>query len=704
MTPDTPANTAANTATHVRSLFQQGLALHRQGKFGEAEAIYEAALRIDSQHFDTLNMLGTVAAQTGRFDIAVERLQAAIKINASFAPSHNNLGMALLNLRRLDEACASFANALALRADFVDCHENRGLALLEMNRPREALASFDRVLNLDPNRADAHFNRGRALMELRQPAEALASEDRALALKPDHAAAHNIRGNALMELKRPEEALFSYDRALALKPHQYGFHTNRANALLELKRLEDALASFRRGLALNPDTDFLFGSILDLKLKLCDWAELDADIATINAGIPAGKRLAPPFSLLMLIDDPKIHQQATKIFVDCHYPPRSDYGTYMGPAKGSRVRIGYYSSDFNDHPGGHLMARLFACHDPSKFEVFAFSFGPPTNSAIRTRIESSVDSFLDVRDATDDAIVRMSRELGIEIAIDVNGLTKGGRTGIFASRTAPVQVSFGHPGTMEASYMDYIIADEIVIPRDCQNMFAEKVVYLPNCYLLNGTKDISGKPQTRQDAGLPTTGFVFCCFSQSNKILPHVFGIWMRLLKAVEGSVLWLREEYPEVTRNLQKAAEARGVDRSRLVFAPRAPLDEHMARHRLADLFLDTVPYNAATTAGDALWAGLPVLTCQGVSFASRVAASVLHAAGLPELITSSLPEYEAQALALATDRSIMARIKAALSANRSKSPLFDAKLFARHIESAYTTMHDRYRCGLAPASIDVR
>jgi predicted O-linked N-acetylglucosamine transferase (SPINDLY family) len=335
----------------------------------------------------------------------------------------------------------------------------------------------------------------------------------------------------------------------------------------------------------------------------------------------------------------------------------------------------------------YLMAQLFELHDKSKFELFGFSFGPDTKDLMRERAVSAFDHFYDVRDKTDQEVAKISREIGVDIAIDLKGFTQNYRAGIFANRAAPIQINYlGYPGTMAAQYMDYIIGDRIIIPEEMQNKYQEKVLYMPSTYQVNdGARKISERHYTRDDFGLPKQGLVFCSFNNNYKITPSVFGSWVTILNHVEGSVLWLLEDNSWASTNLRREAASRGLDPSRLIFAKRMPLADHLARHRLADLFLDTFPCNAHTTASDALWAGLPLITIAGEAFASRVAASLLHAVGLPDLVTKNQKQYQDLAVSLGNNVLNLNSIKLRLSENLAQSPLFDVKKYTYDLETLY-------------------
>jgi predicted O-linked N-acetylglucosamine transferase (SPINDLY family) len=421
--------------------------------------------------------------------------------------------------------------------------------------------------------------------------------------------------------------------------------------------------------------------------------------------IEHGKRAALPFDILSVIGSPSLQRKAAEIFTRDKHPGTSS----MSLPKRSRrdkIRIGYFSSDYFDHATCYLIAELFELHDRKKFEVFGFSFGPEKNDEMRTRVIAAMDQFLDVRSLSDFDVAQLCRSLDVDIAVDLKGFTQGSRTGIFAERAAPIQVNYlGFPGTKGSSYMDYLVADRTLIPESQQQHYSEKIVYLPDSYQVNDSRrSISDKAYTRAEEGLPEAGFVYCCFNNNYKITPGLFDVWMRILDRVEGSVLWLLEDNPGAGSNLRKEAARRGISPERLIFAERKPPTEHLARHRLADLFLDTFPYNAHTTASDALWAGLPVLTCMGESFASRVAASLLNAIHLPELVVTTQEAYEALAIEIAVHPETCIKFRERLQQNRLTTPLFDVQGFTRHLEAAYTAMYERYQADMKPEHIHVQ
>jgi predicted O-linked N-acetylglucosamine transferase (SPINDLY family) len=696
---------ASTSPLTVAEATRQAAAFIQSGNLAEAERLCRVVLGNESNSFDALHLLGIVAARRGRFEQADQLLARALAINPKSPEAHSNRGNVQKARGHLAEALASYDRALALKPDLVDGLNNRAGALKDLERYDEALASYDGALALKPDLAVAHYNRGAVLSALKRHDEALVSYDRALAIKPGFAEALNNRGAALAALKRDAEALASYDRALVLRPAFAEALQNRGATLSCLGRHEEAGKALEQALKFSPDLPFARGTLLHSKMHCCEWSTYEGESKRVIADVRAGKRACEPFMFLGISDSPQDQLRCSRTWVHEQCPPSAS-SVWAGPRyRHDRIRLAYVSSDFRAHPLGHLMAALFEQHDRSRFETIAVSLGSDDRSPMRSRLEHAFDRFIDVRQHSDREIAKLMREMEVDIAVDRNGFTTGARPGIFALRPAPIQVSYlAYPGTTGADHIDYVIADETVIPREEQSCYTEGVVYLPDSYQVNDSKrHIAERTPTRTEAGLPDRGFVFCSFNNNYKITPQMFDIWMSLLRQVEESVLWLLEGNATAQRNLRKEAAARGVDGDRLIFAPRIAPEDHLARHRLADLFLDTLPCNAHTTASDALWAGLPVLTCMGTTFAGRVAASLLRAIGLPRLITHSLDEYKSLALELATQRALLEEVRQALERNRHEWPLFDTSRFRRHIEAAYLQMWDLYQRGETPASFTI-
>jgi protein O-GlcNAc transferase len=712
------------------TLFNYGAVLKALNRPTEALERFSQALAINPGIAETWHSRGTVRHELRRFDEAVDDFAKATELKPGWAQAWLAYGNALCALGRYDEGVAAYDKALALAPNWAAVHCNRGAALLDLQRYAQALASSDRAIALAPDMAVAHSNRAGALAGLKCYAEALASCDRAFALEPNHADGWLVRGNVLIglaryddafaayervlaaqpdfaeawlgrgrvlaELNRYDQALLAYERALALKPQLAEAWFARGDVFAELRRHGDALAAYEKALALKPDLPGAAGACLLAKLHTCAWTNLPAEIDQLLAVVRDDKLASAPFVLLALPASAADQLQCAKRFVREHpvFSPVWQGEIYAH----DRIRIAYLSSDLRDHAVSHLTVGLFEHHDRSRFEITGLSFGPDDNSAMRQRVRRAFEHFYDMQHKSDDDVAQLMRRLEIDIAVDLNGFTAGNRFKVLARRAAPIQVNYlGYSATMGADCVDYILADSTLIPADQCAFYSERVVWLPGTFQVNDDRRaITERIPTRQECGLPETGFVFCCFNNAFKISPQMFDVWMRLLKEIEGSVLWLRRPDAATADNLRREAERRGVVAARLVFAPPVPLmADHLARHRQADLFLDTLPYNAHTTTSDALWAGLPVLTCCGATFAGRVAASLLMAVGLDELVASSLEDYEALALRLAREPSLLAALRSRLSDNRTSCALFDSARATRNFEAAYTTMWERYQKG---------
>jgi predicted O-linked N-acetylglucosamine transferase (SPINDLY family) len=622
------------------------------------------------------------AAQKSGNAAEAERLYREILAGAAIPEVMVNYANLLARLGRGGEALLHYDRALQARSDFFEAHFNRANLLLEMKRFEDAAAGFERAVTARADVPAAWNNRGTALRGLRRFADALESYDRAVALAPGHVNALTNRAIVLFDLRRLDEALAAAERALAAQPGFAEALYIKGNILRDMSRLPDALAAYEQA---HGQPHALNGAA-QAALALCDWERAAALAPRLLEAVETGGAVIQPFVLLGYSDDAGLQRRCAENYVHRFAPaqaPMSDGKPYGH----DKIRLAYLSADFHQHPTAQLMAELFERHDRSRFEVTAIAFGPDDGSALRARLVQAFDHFEDVRAMSDLEVARLLRAREIDIAVDLNGHTQGARPGIFAHRPAPVQVNYlVYPGTTGASTMTHILADRIVLPPEHQAFCSEKVAYLPDCYQANDATRVIHDAPTRAEAGLPTEGFIFCCFNNGWKITAPVFDIWMRLLGQVQGSVLWLLDG-PHAA-NLRTAATVRGIDAARLVFAPKVDAATHLARHRLADLFLDTLPYNAHTTASDALWAGVPVITQIGKAFPGRVAASLLKAVDLPELVTANASAYEALALDLAKNPATLKATREKLARNRATAPLYDSAKFTRGIETAYTAM----------------
>lgn len=684
---------------HFPALVNVGVALGQQGQHSEAITQLRAALAIDDSQAQVHYNLGNSLLATGDFSGAIDSFRAAIVRNPELAEARNNLGVSFRRAGRLSEACEAFQAATIAEPAYADACNNLGSALQATGQLEAAIESFSRALALDPRCTEAALALSQTFERLDRTTEAIDTLARAAAANPDAADIHYALGVAYHRAGQLEKAFLSYERTLALRPDIPEAWRDRGLALERVQKFDEALESYAKAAALAPDDPGAVAGALGCSVRICDWTRAARSLERLRA-MPSGLAAIHPFLALRACDDPADQLQVStahcRAWQDIEAtPPRCNKETHR------RIRVAYISSDLRDHPVAYVLAGVLERHDRDHFEIHAVSLQPEAvESAIGRRLRQAVEHHHDVAGRSDTSVARLLHELKIDIAVDLNGHTVGARPGIFARRAAPVQVNYlGYAGTLGAREMDYVLADAIVIPAGDERWYSEQVVRLPHCYLPFDDQRAVGKTPTRAEAGLPTRGTIFCAFTNAYKISEPVFEIWMRLLRECDGSVLWLRDTESNARENLQRAAEARGVNAERLVFAPRVSgVEEHLGRHALADLYLDTLPYNAHSTACDALWAGLPVLTCTGRTFASRVAASALTAVGLPELITNSLPEYETRALELARDPHELQSLRERLKQNRASSPLFDTARFTRYLEAAYSKMHERRRNGERP------
>lgn len=718
--------------SNINAELQRAVNLQQSGKIDEANALYKSLLKIQPKNIILLINLAISEFQKGNLQDGIRFIDSALKIDPNQPFALHNRGRALHQMSRLQEALVSYEKATLIKPDYAEAHNNLGLVLQALNRPGEAIVSYNRAIRIEPhyieaynnrgvslqstqkfdaalesfnfaiqlnsNLAEIHYNRGNLLKEMGNPKEAINSFNTAIKINPTYAEALNNRGAAQLKLDHAIAALSDFDLSIRLQSEYAEAHLNKALALRKMDKIDLAIESFNRALELNPNLEVTFGTLLSMKLSRAHWDDFDVLIDKFKNQVLEQKKYWTPFSTLVLIDDPEIHlktaeHMAEEILSGC--PKKS---SNEAPPQGEKIRIGYYSSDFYDHATMHLMAELFESHDKSKFEVTAFSFGPQIKDQWHKRAEAAFDHFIDVSAKTDDEIVDISRSQGIDIAVDLKGHTSDARTEIFFRKIAPIQINYlGYPGTMGSEVYDYIVADATLIPESKQRFYKEKIIYLPHSYQANMRyRDISDGGITKQTAELPEAGFIFCCFNKNTKILPETFACWMRILAAVNGGVLWLLGCPETAQNNMRREALKFGIAADRLIFASMLPIKEHLRRIQLADLFLDTLPYNAHTTASDTLRMGVPVLTLIGESFAGRVAASLLKAVGLPELIVEARQDYQDLAIRIATDRQLLQSIKNKLHENLSSGPLFDSVSFTRYMESAYSEAQQRHRAGL--------
>ena len=716
--------------------FELGLAMHQNGQNASAEKHYRQALSLDPKFSDALHHLGIIAFHSQRRDEAAKLISRAIELDPRDSSAYSNLGMVLEDLNKLDEALIVFNKAIKINSQDVAAHLNRGNVLQKMNRWTEALESYDTIIKLAPEYAEAHNNRGNVLRELKKYDEAIDSLDIAIRLNPHFAEAINGKGIVLSDLVRHEEAIQHHAQAIQIKPDYAEAFNNRGIAFMKLKlyelankdfdhaiklnpllaqayanrgslaqltdRYQIATSDFEKSLSIDPSIKKLIGSLLHSKMHRCDWNEFEQLRQVFLGLIEREECLTNPFVLLSVIDSLSLQKKSAEHEVRTVIPLRNTLGPISPYKNHQKIRLGFFSADLREHAVAYLTAELFEKINKNNFEIIVFSVAMPSQDSMTQRISSACDHFIEIGKETDEASAAIARKMEIDIAIDLGGFTKDNRLGIFSYRAAPIQISYiGYLGTTGAPYVDYILADKTLIPEQYRDFYSEKIAYLPSYQVNDSKRIISDRIFSRKEFGLPETGFIFCCFNNNYKLTPSTFDCWMRILNSTEGSSLLLHSSHIEIEKNLKNEANKRGVDPSRIFFCAQLPRAEYLARFRIADLFLDTLPYNAGTIASDALWAGLPVLTLMGQSFVSRMCASVLTSIDLPELITNTSDEFVNCAIELAHDKEKLQLIKNKIARNRHTTQLFDSELFCKNFEVILNEMHRRSLAGLSPDHI---
>jgi protein O-GlcNAc transferase len=716
-------------------------ALRAMGKHDHALSVLDAILSQRPDHAIAWNNRGNLLLETGRSEDAIRSYDRAISTNPDYFDGWHNRGVARMASGDSAGAEVDFTRALELKPHYVQALLNRGTARARQGSERghDALSDLQKAVSLGDSNPDAWHILGQVYLALGRGDEALSTWSTGLTRQPDHAAMRNERGSlfnalgqypdaasdferlislrprdaaawqghgtALARLNHNDQAILSFSEALRCKPNDILSLYNRAAALSVLKRYREASCDLEALIALDPEFPLARGLLLNVRLHLCDWKDLDRQREDVDACLRRGVRAIHPFTYVLISGSPAMELACARLQTAGANPgartPLYRDAQYVH----EKIRIAYVSSDFCQHASSYLMAGVLEAHDRSQFDVLGISYGIDDRSPTRARIEQGCTRFFDVRERDDLSIATLMRDLEIDIAIDLKGHTGDARPGIFAHRPCPVQANYlGYPGSMGADYIDYLIADRTVIPPDHHQFYAEQIAYLPDTYQPNDSvRQIAPDRIARRDTNLPEGAFVFCCFNGSQKILPSTFDSWMRILSCSEGSVLWLLEDNPDATANLRREAQARGIAAERVIFARHERADRHLARLRLADLVLDTLPYGAHTTASDALWAGVPVLTCIGSSFAGRVAASLLQASGLPELITESALEYERMAQTLVASPARLSEIRERLARNRQSCALFDTVRITRNLEAVYLRMWELHQRGEAPTSFEL-
>lgn len=689
----------------MQLMLQQAVQAFEGGNMDRADSILKRVLQAEPKNLPALHILGLIKASQKKYEEAIELLSKAARISPNEGSIQFNLAKALLDCGFERRSLPHHQKAVSLNPNNAGAWLNYGKTVSNLGRHEEALEYFDRAISLKPDYVEALLNKGAALKELRKYESAISFAEQVLALDPTLAEGWNNKGIALKELERYEEALASYAEAINLKPEYGDAWSNKAIVLNILKRHADAAKCYFRALELSNGQTYLLGQAHHQMMLSCDWTNFEKITHEIFLQIENDRKCAEPFGFQGIAQSEDLLRKCAVSYSKAKFP---EMANLAGGKKyhHEKIRIGYVCGEFRQQATSILLMRIWELHDQSKFEIFAFDNGWSDGSRYRQRIEKAFSKVYDISHLADFDAAKLIAENEIDILVNLNGFFGLGRQGVFAYRPAPLQVNYlGFPGTIGAPYIDYLIADELVVPPSSQEYYVEKIAYLPDSYQANDDQRmVSSRKFTKSELGLPERGFIFACFNNSYKITPATFDLWARILKSVEGSVLWILVDNMTAGDNLVVEASARGIASERLIFAERLDLAEHLARHQLADLFLDTLPYNAHTTASDALWSGLPVLTLRGDTFPGRVSASLLTAIGLPQLITYSEDEYVDLAIDFAKTPIKMQEMKVKLNKNITTEPLFNSNIFSKNIEMLYSKMMARYSAGLMPETIYVK
>jgi predicted O-linked N-acetylglucosamine transferase (SPINDLY family) len=725
--------------SEIHSNLVRAFDLLKKNDFINAKLIYENILAVDKKNFDALFFLGVILINFKNYKKAIDLLEQVVLIKPDFADAYNNIGICLEKLNDLEGAIKNYNLAINNKPNFAEAHNNIGVvfqklrnfdqAILqykkaisyknlyleayinlanlfkEIKQFEEAIKNYDLAINLNPKLAEVYNNKGNALKEIRNFEEAIKNYDLAINLNPKLAEVYNNKGNALKEIRNFEEAIKNYNLAINLNPNFAEAYFNVATALQDIKNFEKAVLYFEKALLLDEEIPFCKGYLLHAKMLCCNWSGLNELYNEIYNDVEKNRYSATPFGYQAICDDESNLQKCAQLYSSKRFPEIKNNLFSKKISKNKKIKIGYLCGEFREQATSILMTEVWEKHNKEDFEIIAFDSGWDDKSLRRNRIINAFDKFIDISKVSDLDAAKIIYKEQIDILINLNGFFGTGRPVVFSYRPAGVQVNYlGFPGTIGSKYIDYILCDQTVVPLESKKFYNEKIIYLPDSYQANDTKrNISGKKFLREELSLPKESFVFCCFNNNYKITPNMFDVWARLLKKIDNSVLWLIEGNSEATENLKKEAKIRNIDTSRLIFAKRMKLEDHLARHKNADLFLDTLPYNAHTTASDSLWAGLPVLTCLGKAFPGRVAASLLRSLDLSELITYSENEYIAKAEELAQSPEKLRLIKNKLAKNKFSQPLFNTELFCTSLERAFKIIFEKYSLELGTEDISL-
>lgn len=677
----------------MKDFFDKAKFFHQEGNLQEAKKYYKLTIKANSNNLEAINLLGIVYGTLGEFSESLNYFNKALQKNPTFTDAYYNKGNVLKELKKFQLAIESYDEAIKFNSKHAAAYCNKGTVLNEINLFDEAILNFKKAIEIYPDFAAAYLNWGNALLEKSQFDLALLKYDKVISLNPNFADAYFNRGIIYNKLENYENAIFNFTKAIILNPRYIKAYINLANSFLKIKNIQSAISTYEKLLNIRPDQDFILGKYFHYLMWLGDWKNFDKNKINLKNQIISNKNVIEPFEAHSLINNTKLQSCVAKNYFKFKYPQKNIFVNFPKRNKNKKIKIGYFSADFWEHPVSYLTAELFELHNRDKFEIIGFSYFNKKGSKMRSRLVQSFDKFIDLDNINDHEIAKISREMEIDIAIDLSGETENGRPGAFAYRVAPIQVHYlGFLGSTGSNFYDYMFADKVLIPAELRKFYSEKIIYLPSYQINQKNNELIKKKFTRANLGLPEESFVFCCFNNNYKILPHVFDSWCKILKAVKNSVLFLYSRYEQFEINIKKEAESRGVETSRIIFGNKLSREDYLSRFLNCDLFLDTTPYNAGATASDVLRADLPLLTILGQTFSGRMASSLLTAINIPELITYSLEEYEFKAIDLATNPEKLKYLKEKITKNKLTTLLFDSAKSVQCIENAYIKIFENY------------
>ena len=687
-------------------LFDLGIAFLKNNELEEAIKFFDKSAILDPTNIKIFINKAVILNKLNRLDELINCYQKIIQLDPNYIDAYTNQAEILYSIGKVDDALNLYYKAIEIEPQNPSIYNNFGNLFNNLDRLDEAINFYEKSIKIKSENPSAYKNLGLVFVKKRKFNEAINYLKKSIQNREDYGAYTNLAA-IYSALNSNKEALIYYDKAIKLKPGESEAYVLKAYHLQSINEIDKAILAFNDALKINKDHKYLFGERLHSKNSICDWTNFENDISWINKRLKEKKCVAVPLSVCAFFDDPEIQKLGAEIYIKDKYPFNNNLGKISKYSKNNKIKLGYFSGDFREHPVAYLVTELFELHDKAKFELFAFSVSNKIKSKTRARIEKSFDEFIDVANYSDKEVALLAREKKIDIAIDLGGHTKNSRSSIFAMRAAPIQINYlGYPGTTGANYIDYIISDKFIIPNELQHCYSEKIIYLPKCYQPNEENiPISKKIYTRKNEGIPESVFVFCCFNNSWKITPQIFKIWIRLLSKIEKSILWFPGFSSLAIKNLKNECFKLGVDEKRLVFSSIENLrEDHHAKIKLADIFLDCFPYGAQSTASDFLRAGVPVITLRGKSFSNQVASSILTNLNLSELITLSEEDYENLAIKFATNPNYLKEIKEKLMFNVKASPLYNVREYTNSIESGYIQAYDRYHDNLNPDNVEAK